>query len=172
MKTKKHLKLMIVTLLLTALLFSGCGFSSGYIKCPLSDVALGSSLEDVIAAEGEDYTTYDSVYGGTTYTYPKTYQKADGTIKYMFDEEDELVCIAWAFNGNEDSDAMYDLYDTIHQEVEDKYGESGNATTGENNYGDRWQLDGGNIIISTMVTDSNKALQYAYLSSKVASASN
>ena len=44
------------------------------------------------------------------------------------------------------------------------HGESGYNTQKETNYGDVWYLEDGNIIISTMVTDSQKALQFAFLS--------
>lgn len=163
----------LILLLIAASLFCGCKKTadvSSYLSCPFSAVSWDQDLDALIAAEGEDYTTYKSVYGGTTYTYPKEYQDQPGTIKYMFDDDDELVCVAWAYDGTEDTDSLHELYQKIHDEVVSVYGESGNSTTKATNYGDVWHLDGGNILISTMVTSGNSALQYAYLSPKVATA--
>ena len=86
-----------------------------------------------------------------------------GTVKYMFDQDEKLASIAWAY-GSDDADELYKLYDTIHADVVAAHGESGYNTQKETNYGDVWYLEDGNIIISTMVTDSQKALQFAYLS--------
>ena len=84
------------------------------------------------------------------------------------DEEGELVCIAWAFDGTNDPETMSALYDTLHAEVVDNYGDSKSTTKDETNNGDLWRVDGGSIMIYSMITDSNKALQYSYISSKVA----
>ncbi len=167
MKHNKILTLSLTIITTMSILFTGCGKSSQYVDCPLSDVALGSSAEDVIAAEGDDYETYDSTYGGTTYKYDKKYAGADGTIKYMCDAEGELVCIAWAYDGTEDPESMTALYDTIRAEVVDKYGESKSSANEDTNNGDLWRVDGGSVMIYSMITDSNKALQYSYISSKV-----
>lgn len=168
MKHNKILTLSLTIVATVSLFFTGCGSKSQYVDCPLSDVALGSSAEDVIAAEGDNYESYDSTYGGTTYKYDKEYAGEDGTIKYMCDDEGELVCIAWAFDGTNDPETMSALYDTLHAEVVDNYGDSKSTTKDETNNGDLWRVDGGSIMIYSMITDSNKALQYSYISSKVA----
>ena len=173
--SKTHRTFTLLTASLIALgLFSGCGKEtadvSSYISCPFSAITWDQDLDALADAEGENYTTYKSVYGGTTYTYPKEYQGQQGTVKYMFDGDEELVCVAWAYDGTFDVDSMHALYDAIHDEVVSAYGESDNSTEKATNYGDVWHLDGGNILISTMVTSENSALQYAYLSPKVATA--
>ena len=145
-------------------LLTGCSApSSTEPDCPFSGLKWSSSVEDMEAAEGTEHETYDSVYGGTTYTYTKEFGGVSGTVKYMFDEDEQLAAIAWAY-GTEDTDELDSLYDTIHSDLVETYGESGYNTSKETNYGDVWYRDEGNIIISTMVTDSQKALQYAYLS--------
>lgn len=160
---KKLFRLCTVLLFTTALLF-GCGSNSSTMPdCPFSDLKWSSSVKDMEKAEGTGHETYDSVYGGTTYTYGKEYQGVSGTVKYMFDEDEKLASIAWAY-GSDDADELYQLYETIHADVVAAYGESGYNTQKETNYGDVWYLKDGNIILSTMVTNSQKALQFAYLS--------
>ncbi len=162
---KQNLRMLAPTAVSALFLLAGCGAvaTSSEPDCPFSELKWSSSIKDMKSAEGTDYETYDSVYGGTTYTYDKEYLGASGTVKYMFDEDDKLASIAWAY-GSEDADELYALYDTIHTDLIGTYGDSGYNTSKETNYGDVWYRDEGNIIISTMVTDSQKALQYAYLS--------
>lgn len=130
-------------------------------KFPFTTLNFSSTYDDMVALEGESTDTYKSVYGGTTYTYPKNYMDQEGTIKYMFDDKNALMSIAWAYSAK-DADDLYALYDEIHTEVETVHGESGYNTEKETNYGDVWNLEDYHIIISTMLTDTNKALQYAY----------
>lgn len=162
---KKRILTLCLTLMLAVLSLTGCGSkASGTLPdCPFSELKWASSVKDMEKIEGGDYETYDSVYGGTTYTYDKEYQGVTGTVKYMFDDKKHLACIAWAY-GSESADELYRLYETIHADVEKKHGTSGYNTEKETNYGDVWYLEDGNIIISTMVTNSQKALQFAFLS--------
>lgn len=157
-------------LLLTILLCLPCICScnkaeaiSEETAAPFAEAFWSSSLNDIITIEGESSYTYDSVYGGTTYSYPKEYNGKNGTVKYMFDDKDALMCIAWAY-GSDDETELYNLYDEINQYVNDIYGESNyQADSNTTNYGNVWHLDRGDIILSTMITSDNKALQYAYL---------
>lgn len=162
---KKKFFTLCLTLSFSAALLCGCGSKETAVlpDCPFSDLKWASSVKDMEKAEGTDHETYDSVYGGTTYTYDKEYQGVSGTVKYMFDEDEKLASIAWAY-GSENADELYQLYEAIHADVVAAHGESGYTTEKETNYGDVWYLEDGNIIISTMVTDSQKALQFAYLS--------
>ena len=161
---KKILSLCLVAAL-TASLFAGCGSkgSDSQPDCPFSELKWSSSVKDMEKIEGSDYKTYDSVYGGMTYTYPKEFKGSAGTVKYMFDDKKQLAGISWAY-GSEDTDELYGLYEDIHSDLVDTYGDSGYNTDKETNYGDVWYREDGNIIISTMVTDSQKALQFAYVS--------
>lgn len=162
---KKQLIHFCLTLFLAAALLCGCGDKEASLlpDCPFTELKWSSSVKDMEQTEGTDYQTYDSVYGGTTYTYEKEFQGVVGTVKYMFDEDDKLASIAWAY-GSDDADELYRLYETIHADVVKTHGESGYNTQKETNYGDVWYREDGNIIISTMVTDSQKALQFAYIS--------
>lgn len=166
MKTIKNRNIPCIFLaLLAALSMTACGSkaSTTLPDCPFSELKWANSVKDMEKAEGKEYETYDSVYGGTTYTYDKAYQGVTGTVKYMFDDKKRLACIAWAYS-SESADELYQLYETIHGEIESVHGDSGYNTNKETNYGDVWYLDDGNIIISTMVTETQKALQFAFLS--------
>lgn len=142
--------------------FTGCaGGKEQAAVCPFSDLTWEASPEDVIASEGEDYQTYDSIYNGSTYTFPKRYLDQDGTVKYMFDDKDALMCFAWTVQ-SEDETALQALYDEIHAQLVKAYGESGYSTDKSTNYGDVWHLAQGDIVLSVMNTASQKALQYSY----------
>ncbi len=137
------------------------------VVCPFTEMAWDASADDVISAEtggesGAGPSTYDSVYGGTCYTFPKEYNGLLGTIKYMFDAEEKLMCVAWAY-GCSDADELLSLYESINDSVNEKYGESGYAADHPGNYGNVWYLETGDIVLTTMITTENKALQYAYL---------
>ncbi len=162
--------------ILFSILFTGilAGCASGSKKeaaSPLSTLGWDATKDTMISAEGTDYSTYDSVYGGTTYTYAKAYEGHDGTIKYMFNDAGALMCIAWTCSFEQDDDLIA-LYEDIHASLEDAHGESGYNTSNSTSYGDVWYLDSGDIIISTMMTSSNKALQYSYLNPAVSNSSN
>lgn len=130
--------------------------------CPFAEVYWDDTSDDILQREGSDYSTYDSVYGGTCYTFPKEYEGCRGTVKYMFDGEGRLMCAAFAY-GCESEDELLALYESIHTFVNDTYGESGYSANHPGNYGDVWYLESGDIVLTTMLTSENKALQYAYL---------
>lgn len=129
---------------------------------PFSALTWDSTIADMTRTEGVSTSTYDSVYGGLCYTYPKEYEGYSGTVKYMFDDKDALMSIAWTCSLT-DVDALDALYEKITASVNTAYGESGYQPNSVNNYGNVWYLDTGNIVLSVMATDSNQALQYAYL---------
>ena len=162
---KKKICSLCLTLFFTAALLCGCGSkkSTALPDCPFSELKWESSVKDMEKVEGTDHETYASVYGGTTYTYDREYQGVPGTVKYMFDQDDKLASIAWAY-GSDDAEELYKLYDTIHADVVAAHGESGYNTQKETNYGDVWYREDGNIIISAMITESQKAFQLAYVS--------
>lgn len=166
----KHLTLRFPLLLIlscAAVLFSSCQEPPAAVA-PFSDAAWEFTSEDILQAEGSDFTTYDSIYGGICYTYFKAYEGHEGTIKYMLDGEDRLMCIAWTYSA-ETEDELYTLYDQIQQTVSESNGDAAQKTDAATNYGAVWYREEGNIVISTMVTSSMKALQFAYLHPEVSS---
>lgn len=164
-KTRNLLKKLAVSsctfILVTGTCFYGCGTTKP-IDCPFTEHDWEITSEELIEAEGEYLTSYDSTYGGTTYTYDCSYLDKDGTIKYMFDEDGILMNVAWAY-GSTDADELLELYEKIHDDIVENYGKSGYHTESSTNYGDTWEMKEGNILLSVMNTDSNKALQIAYV---------
>lgn len=135
--------------------------------CPFTTITWDNSFEDITELEGDSIETYDSVYDGTTYTFPKEYDGLDGTIKYMFDDKENLVCMSWMYETN-DSEDLADVYDKIHSEAEDMLGESGFEFHSEQfadlvSPSDVWYLESGNVILSTVDTNELKILQYTFL---------
>lgn len=146
-------------------LLSGCQQKT--YTCPFTTITWGNTLEDITALEGNYEESYDSVYGGTTYTFPKEYNELNGTIKYMFDENEKLVCISFMYQCF-DSEELNDAYNMLHGEAEDALGKSGYeyntaqfADAAPLN--DVWYLESGNIVFNTVDTSEVKILQYTFL---------
>lgn len=155
----------IITLCHTLIGCQGTSVSSNAI-CPFSTLDWTATYEDMIAVEGNGHESYDSVYGGSTYTYTKDYLGETGIIKYMFDAENKLMCMAWAYT-TDSMDSLDRIYNTIHQQVVKEHGESGFDNANSTNYGDVWYLESGDILITAVTTESETALQYAYLNPAV-----
>ncbi|HBA70474.1 MAG TPA: hypothetical protein DCZ40_14125 [Lachnospiraceae bacterium] len=162
----KPLKRFVLFLpVLSALLLCSCGKNTPPVPVsPFSDSTWEYTVEEIAAYEGTECTTYDSVYGGTCYTYPKAYQDRQGTIKYMFDGENRLMCIAWTCASDEEQD-LYGFYDLIEESVNTQTGETDTTS----HAGHVWYRENGNIVLSLMITSDLKALQYAYLHPDVSS---
>lgn len=132
------------------------------IDCPLTDLGWHTTEQELFDAEGDFTSSYDSTYGGLTYTYDKAYLGRDGIIKYMFDGEGVLMSIAWTYS-SPDAEELSAVYQEIKNGVQTLYGESEYHTANQTNYGDVWKKDEGHIILSAMTLDSNTALQIAYV---------
>lgn len=147
-----------------ALVFTACSRKEQNTEpdCPFTDIGWDNTIDDVISAEGNDFSTYDSVYGGICYTYPKDFNDLKGTIKYMFNDKEQLMCVAWTYS-SKDADELLLLYESIIASVNEAHGESGYSADHPGNYGNVWYLESGDIVLSTMITSDTKALQYAYL---------
>ena len=167
----KYPRLLFNTILIFILAlsnFAGCsnpgtGKTSQEIVCPFTIITWENTYDDMIALEGSDYKSYDSVYNGIAYSYPKKYLDRDGIIKYMYNEDGKLMCMAWVYSGNIDEN-LKELYSTIHTNLTTTYGKSGYDTENSTNYGDVWYLEDGHIILSVMTTSQQNVLQYSYLS--------
>ncbi len=151
----------LLALILLASILTGCGEVTP-IDCPFTDLGWETTEEELLAAEGEYLSTYDSTYGGLTYTYEGTYMNNPGILKYMYDTEGVLMSVAWAYSAADD-ESLLNLYNEIHANLEATHGKSGYNTTFIGNYGDVWELPEGDILLSVMATSTNKALQLAYV---------
>ena len=87
MRSRVFLLEVLVCLLFTAAGLCACGASGDaqLADCPFSQLNWNSSIREVVAVEGEEHGSYDSVYGGVCYTYPREFEERMGTVKYMFD---------------------------------------------------------------------------------------
>lgn len=149
-----------LTLLFSGLL-SGCGKAEA-IHCPFTDLGWETTTEELFEAEGPCDEPYKSTYGGVVYSYPATYMGYEGTIKYMYDENTILMSVAFAY-GSEDAEELKTFYDKLVSDIEEEHGKSTYDTNETTNYGNVWELKEGHIILSVMLTNSNKALQIAYV---------
>lgn len=159
-RKKTLLKKAICPLMICAVLY-GCSKAEP-LDCPYTDLDWDTTEKELFEAKGDYLSSYNSTYGGTTYTYEGSYMDKNGTIKYMYDEDGVLMNVAWAY-GSTDEDELLELYNKLYDNLEESYGESGYHTSEENNYGDTWEMKEGNILLSVMNTPNNKALQIAYV---------
>ena len=120
-QTSRRLFLFFILTVLTA---CAVGCQKKTVTCPFTTITWDNTFDDITELEGDSIDTYDSVYDGTTYTFPKEYDGLDGTIKYMFDDEEKLVCMSWMYETSNSED-LADVYNKIHGEAEDILGESG-----------------------------------------------
>lgn len=166
MKHLRSIVTVVLTLTLVSSVLAGCSSSKRAAEFPFTKITWDDTIDDVVELEGTSDNTYDSIYGGTTYAYPKEYLDLKGTVKYMFDADEKLMCVAWVYSADLNDD-LKEPYDTIHDKLEKAHGESGYNTENPTNYGSVWYLDEGNIILSAVTTDTQKALQYSYLNPAV-----
>lgn len=162
----KYLVLLISTIV-SILILCGCSKNAADSpQIPYSDITFPATAQNVFDSEGSDYETYESIYEGTTYTYVKNYMDNNGTVKYMCNQNDEVMNIAWTYACDNGTDIMI-LYNKILSSLESENGKSTQNSDGVNNYAQVWKLDTGNIILSAVITNDSKMLQIAYLSPEV-----
>ncbi len=161
--TKTRLRFPLLCLLLCCL--TGCKGQKNQPPAPFSALTWNASYEDVKEAHGNEIESYPSVYEGTTYVYEAVYQERNGTLKYMFDSEEKLMCIAWAYE-TDDPEDLESVYRSLKKEVEDVHGESCSPSAASG-YGDVWYLQEGDIILTAVSVQDGSALQYAYLNAAV-----
>ncbi|MFV0504733.1 MAG: hypothetical protein ACK5LT_12325 [Lachnospirales bacterium] len=135
------------------------------IPCHFTDVPWRNTMDKMLEIEGNNYSTYPSVYNGTTYSYKKDYMNLNGTIKYMYDDQNNIKSMAWSYSAPTLED-LENVYDSIETMVISKYGESHYSPDVSSNQGAVWYLDGYNIILSAMMTDTQKAIQFSYVLSE------
>lgn len=155
----------LIAMSLLAASFYGCEKKGG--ECPFTTITWENTPEDITGLEGDGGETYDSIYDGITYAYPKEYEGLPGTVKYMFDGENKLVSMSWMYE-TEDPKDLEAVYEKIHGEAEKMLGKSGYKYNREELAkiaapGDVWYRKSGNIVITTVNASDLKALQYTFL---------
>ena len=157
-------------LLLTGMILSlmGCSSAQTKVKCPFTEITWDSTPEDVQAMEGELLDSYYSSFKGTTYVYEKEYLGLPGTIKYMFDDEEKLMSMAWLYLPESDED-LENVYADLVKQTNKLYGKSGFDSDMTTAKGEVWYLEEGNILIGVMSTGVNEAIQYQFFHPEVSS---
>lgn len=162
MKNKlNYVILSIISILIVFIIFTSINMNTPNIPCPFTEVPWNNTMEKMLDIEGKNYKTYNSIYDGLTYSYPKKYLGLDGTIKYMYNDTNEIQCMAWAYNADNITD-LESIYTNIEFDLISKYGESDYQPDQKSNKGHVWYLDEYNIILSAMTTETQKVIQYSY----------
>ena len=168
---KKTHKFVASLFLISGMVLSlmGCNTaSSKNVVCPFTEATWEYTPEEVQNAEGELQDSYYSVYDGTTYVYEKEYLGLKGSIKYMFDSEDNLRSIAWLYLPESKED-LENIYTDLSKQTTKIYGKSGFNSDMSTAIGEVWYLEGGNILIGVMSTGVNEAIQYQFFHPEVSS---
>ncbi len=131
--------------------------------CPYTDMWWGATADQVLALEGEEpVQTYPSIYMGITYVYPKKYMDASGQIKYMFNENKELMGLAWMY-ASQDTQAVISVYNDIYTRLEKELGTSNVASTNNTNAGGVWYTEHSDVLINLVSMEGTTALQCTYI---------
>ena len=160
---KQSIKFFTSLVLFTSAIFSllGCTASKKDVTCPFTPITWTSTLQEVQSLEGEPIDSYFSSYNGTTYVYNKEYLGLSGTIKYMFDDNEKLMSMAWLYLPETDEE-MEKVYTKLCNQTNKLYGKSGFSSDMTTAKGEVWYLEGGNILIGVMSTGINEAIQYQF----------
>ena len=165
----KQSKNFVASLLLLTFVFSCLGCSSKKeVTIPFTEITWENTLEDVQALEGELQDSYYSSFKGTTYVYEKEYLGLKGSIKYMFDAEENLRSVAWLYLPESKED-LETVYADLVKQTNKTYGDSGFDSDMTTAKGAVWYLEGGNILIGVMSTGVNEAIQYQFFHPEVSS---
>ena len=161
-------KLVPSFLLILSLLLIGCSEKKEVVTCPFTEITWENTLEEVQALSGELIESYPSSYKGTTYVYKKEYDGMEGTIKYMFDDKNQLKSMAWLYLPTSKDD-LEKVYAELVSRTTKWYGDSGFDSDLVTAKGEVWYLEGGNVLIGVMSTGVNEAIQYQYFHPEVSS---
>ena len=149
---------------------SGCGSTASSMDCPYTSLSWEDRVDDMTALEGANYETYDSIYHGMTYTYPKSYLDYGGVIKYMYDGDGKLCNVSWSYTGVSEDDVM-EVYSAVCDAMSARYG-GGTVDDGVGNLCEMWVLENETIMANAVITDDTKAMQIAFMNADVSQQNN
>lgn len=149
------------------LMLAACGQKTELSTvAPFTEAVWESTVEDIITAEGTEYETTVSVYGGDSYIFPKKYLNYDGYVQYMFDGNKALVGVAWFYIGDSKSTAS-EMYEAIKAETNSLFGKEESLMDSDYYGGNKWSLDDRSVLLVTFSQDDEHAVQISYISSSV-----
>ncbi len=156
------MKKRIALIALTALVLTACGKETSSVDIPFSTLSFNSTIEDMTEAFGEAENT-DKSYIGTSYCYSSAYMDKDSEVRYSFDEDDKMGSITWLYE-SADGEEIKEVYNDIHKELEETYGQSGENTNDATQMADIWRLPEGNVTLVAVVSSDYNGIMYTYLS--------
>lgn len=163
--TLKPYTLFLLTFFLLPILV-GCGAENkAQAVAPFSHADWQSTPEQIAALHEENAKTTVSLYGGSSYLFPVTWLEHEGTVKYMYNEKNQLMSIAFYYEADS-AESLTALYDRIRSMASQSYGKS-ITTTNQDNLGERWIRSEGNIILAAFWNEESCALQYSFLHPEV-----
>lgn len=170
----RAIQVAIILFVFPLLMLQGCGKEAPSTTlestCAFSSLTWDATTEDMIAEEGDDYETYDSIYKGLTYTYPKDYQGHTGMIKYMYDADGRLCNMSWAYTGTS-AEELQEVYQGLCDEIAKEHGD-GTTEDGVGNLCRMWVLKNETVMANAVITDDTKVMQIAYMRADVSKQKN
>lgn len=124
-----------------------------------SDATWNSTIEDVIALEGEIVEEYEATSNRYCYVFNKSFNNLDGIIRYFF-SSDGLQQVTFVYDAT-DVDTVNSIYNVLKTSLTAEYGESGYNLKEENVSGDVWYFDKYSISINK-ITMFLMSIQYSY----------
>lgn len=162
----QKISVLFLLVILSLLIFSGCrNTDKVQTVAPFSEAGWESTPQELSSFHESTPDTTLSVYGGNSYLFPVTWMEQEGTVKYMYDENEQLVSIAFYCEADT-LENLTALYDTIRSQAFREFGES-IVTTNQDNVGDRWIRSEGNIILAAFWNEESCALQYSFLHPRI-----
>ena len=151
--------------LISVIILAGCSGRGAAIGCPFTELGWETTEEEMKKTEAGLIETYDSIYKGTTYTYPRQYLGTDGVIKYMYDDRGKLCNVSWSYTGDS-ADQVMEVYRAVCDDTEKLFG-SGEDDDGVGNYCRMWLTDSGTVMANAVITNDVTVMQIAYMSAEV-----
>lgn len=131
-----------------------------------TDTTFDTSEADMLKKEGEPSETYPSLYGGTVYVFSgHEFKGVTGSVKYMTDDKGNIASMSWLYE-SDDVDSVAEVFSNTHDELNEKYDDSGNSSAGQGSIGDAWNFDDVHIMIDAVITNDYKGMQVTYLKSE------
>jgi len=158
MNTVKIIKKVCVISMSVALLM-GCG-KTGDI--PFTDLTFETSYDEMVESLGQPEKETSS-YLGTSYCYSSDYTMDGSEVRYTFDEDGNMASLSWLYE-SEEGEEVTAIYNDLHKQLENNYGETGEATNDVTQLSDIWRLETGNITLIALVSSEYNAVMYTYLS--------
>ena len=116
-------RMIICSIAAMVLLITGCGSSASGVNIPYTDLGFKSSIDDVVKKYGDCDEVQMYANNIKSYEYPCDYLGKSGTLKFGFNDKDELVKISWQYKGQSQDDTM-EVFQNMATQYTSLYGEA------------------------------------------------